>query len=181
MLSASGCAHSPVWRELKPGIEIRSDTALPRTLVPGGAPAESRVGRQELRFADGTLLQFELFPGVDSAEARRRIAGKREALRNLYQKRVEPYYGVVDGGEYCDLAQLPPERFADDKGMTRLVLHLWATENLVYGVCEPQEIRYKSQLLLLYCEAERTYAEVRAFYPRAGEWRIEPIGRCRRP
>lgn len=162
-------ADKPAWRELAGGVEV---------LLPASGPAEKGAdGRMQLRAGDTTLVYSS--PRTMSAiEAEDRFARKLAGLRSLFQKRSDPYYGTAEPGPHCDLKLLPAALEARASGQRHHAQSLWAAEDFSYGRCDEKSPPYKSQFVLLYCPASKSYTEIRVFYPAASEWRAELPVRC---
>lgn len=151
LLLLLGCQSAQKWQQVNPGIEARADISN---------------------------IQIKVSESMSVDEARSRMLSKRTAIKSIFNKKVEPYFGVADRGEYCDLKQLPQEKYEESTIQTRLILHLWATKNEVYGICDPELIHFKSQYALLYCPNKRLYTETKFFYPKEQAWQTDPVIRC---
>lgn len=129
-----------------------------------------------LRDADRRVL-VRARSGFAIAEARADAENKAAALHALLRPRQDPYFGLRKQSPTCDQPNLPPT-VSDNQNGFRLGISLYATADMVYGICDAKIETQKSQILWLFCLANQTYFEVKYFQPSDADWPNSPIARC---
>lgn len=102
---------------------------------------------------------------VDTSKVDRLFQEKINYLQSLYKVRRDPYFGRADKTEDC-LSDIDIKGKAFENADHRsLTFNLKTNSDFIYGVCNPEEILYKSELIYLYCKKTSRFIEIKTFWP----------------
>ncbi len=168
-LTTSACSSRPLSVEKIPqGIRVTEVFRFIRT----------DDHRQLYSGPRGEILSVHMVSGLSPGEFGVESKRKRAMLEWFLKPSSDPYFGTKERGPTCDVTQLPPWQELESAANYKIVAGLFATEKFVYGSCSDKNDVFKSQLLWLYCAKERTFYDIRLFYPRSEPWRDSPIADC---
>ena len=112
----------------------------------------------------GKILKVLSYNDLSKANAVALVADRKEALRRIFQRSVDPYFGTEHPANESVLKQFEKERDPNSENMGLLgQLHLGASKNFVLSSFDAANSFYEVQILYQYCSAMQALFELRFF------------------
>lgn len=142
---------------------------------------EKNISGKKIRF-EGELKNHqmiaEVMTDVEPEKAEKLFKNKSMMIKGLYSIQATPYSGTITKEASC-IGELQIDPVAvDAKNQTTLLFNLKATERLVLGVCIEEQNVFRNQTLLIYCKNNRTFYDLRYYYPKANKALNTAIANC---
>jgi hypothetical protein len=122
--------------------------------------------------------QIRSYPNLTRDEALRRALNQQKAVLAKLEPVVDPYFGKREMGPTCNVANLPAVKTKLTSPNFSIELQLFASENFVFGLCDPKLDIHKSRLTWFYCETTHTLYDAREFRSASEEWFSNPGPSC---
>ncbi len=117
------------------------------------------------------LLITEVITDVDADRAFKLFSNKVMMIRGLYSDQENAEGNCPKG---LEINPTPIE----NKIQTSIMFNLKATERLVLGVCGDDLNLLRTQILMLYCKNQKTFYDLRYFYPKSQKPIEMPVASC---
>jgi hypothetical protein len=124
----------------------------------------------------GTVREMGVFP---SKQARSVIEARAQLLNDYSKPDVDPYFGEQEGPKGCSRSLIPAAQNLKAQNSVGKIVHGYAGEDGVFGVCDPQSKSQKVQVLILQCSGSEMVYEARIYYPLKENWVSEPMAYCK--
>ncbi len=116
--------------------------------------------------------------GIDPKAANGFFKSKMVQIKMLFTPQTVPYSGAITISAQCLSQARLQNKIQDHKGQRSVFFQLNATENFVYGTCAPEQEKFASQYLLLYCKKAKIFYELKFFAPKAKTRYATPVAHC---
>ncbi len=154
LFALAGCASAPPKMATGPAAALEIPAEL-----------RSKVEVREFSMATGELA--DAF-----------IKSRIESFQSLLHPGADPYFGMRVPGPTCEDSKRPPMKTGQGS-VSQTTIHVYATEQHVFGACDEKLDRLKTQITWVYCPVEKTLFEAKYFYPANQPWHEEPVAHCR--
>ena len=111
------------------------------------------------------------------ARAKELISKKTDEITLMFAPQMVPYLGEITKSTACTSQIEINHKLLDTETEVSIYFNLTATERFIYGACIPEQEKYKSQLLMLYCPKIKKLFEFKYFYDRKTAF-VEQIAHC---
>lgn len=111
-------------------------------------------------------FEITTIKNLKTSEAEKLIKEKRNAIRNLFDPKLSPYFQGVTKNVVCPKEYWPKITEKNDKEKTNIVFVMDANKRRVTGVCNDSSKYYKLIKVLLFCKNKENLHEIDYYIPK---------------
>ena len=112
------------------------------------------------------LLRTRSRAGVSPADGERLVHQREALMDSLFEAVVSPYTSPAVGRQECPESQRPRLTRRSDDAILLSAYETTANERFVFGGCTTETTFYDAAYVIVYCEGNGSFHELKLFTPR---------------
>ncbi|MDD4974866.1 MAG: hypothetical protein PHY93_10980 [Bacteriovorax sp.] len=179
IFASSSCLQNQTLASLFPKLKWSANLRNQKIVLDQEFQGKNLVGKKmKIGGGDNQQLTADVIVDVEPERAAIFMKNKTIMIKGLYTIQATPYSGMITREAVCTAELQIEPLILENKIQTSLQFNLKATERFVLGVCVEEQNVFSNQTLLLYCKKDKTFYEIRYYYPKSSRPFLTPIASC---